>query len=100
MHLATCFDKYALCCMPLWWGLAPKPAPQSCAIAFLCTEPQSYLFVHKKHNTHRSVTSSPAILCRLGRGYAELRFNGVLGSSEIFLFSFPYQRVGVCQWPR
>src|SRR5215210_4933613 len=21
MHLATCFDKYALCCMPLWWGL-------------------------------------------------------------------------------
>jgi hypothetical protein len=35
MHLATCFDKYALCCMPLWWGLAPKGpkslAPKTCA---------------------------------------------------------------------
>src|SRR5215213_4517693 len=30
----------------------------------------------------------------------ELRLNGVLRSSGIFLFSFPYQRVGVCQWPR
>src|SRR5215203_5871818 len=81
MHLATGFDKYALCCMPLWWGLAPKPAPQSCATSFLCIEPQSYLCVHKKHNTHGSMTSSPATLCRLGRGYAELWLNGVLRSS-------------------
>src|SRR5215217_2154423 len=29
------------------------------------------------------MTTPPAILCRLGRGYAELRLHGVLGSSVL-----------------
>ena len=76
--------------MLLWWDLeTQKPSPKTCA-PVLCDsisyveEVRAYLYVHKKHNTHRSMTSSPATFCRWGRGYAELRLNGVLRSSGSF----------------
>src|SRR5215211_7640290 len=52
----------------------PGPVPER----FLCTGPQAYRYVHKKYNTPRCTTIPPAILCPLGRGYAELRVHGVL----------------------
>src|SRR5215213_8487187 len=86
-------------------GHCSGPSPKSCA-PVLCDsisyveEPRAYLCVHKKHNTHRSMTSSPATSCRWGRGYAELRLNGVLESSSCA--SNPKQRqiydvCGMCQ---
>jgi hypothetical protein len=63
------------------------PSPKTC-VPVLCDSisyvevPRAYLCVHKKRNTHRSMTSSPAIFCRWGRGYAELPLNGVLISSQ------------------
>ena len=63
-------------------GTSPKTcAPVLCDSVSYVEEVRAYLCVHKKRNTHRSMTSSPATLCRWGRGYAELRLNGVLRSS-------------------
>jgi hypothetical protein len=61
--------------------------PVLCDSVFLCRKPQAPRCVHKKHNTPQNMTTLPAILWPLGRGYAELRFNGVLGSSSRCLLS-------------
>jgi hypothetical protein len=59
-------------------GLRPFALPHShTARCFLCTD---WRGVHKKHNTHRNMTTPSAVLGGLGRCYAELRLFGILGS--------------------
>src|SRR5215204_145565 len=61
-------------------GLGSSIGPISLHNA-ICRSPQASRCVRKKHNTPRNTTTPPAVLCPLGRGYAELRHNGVLRSS-------------------
>src|SRR5215207_5032249 len=46
--------------------------------------------VHKKHNAHWDMTALP-VLALSGRGYAELRIDGVLGGSPVESSSRPQQ---------
>jgi hypothetical protein len=60
---------------PPRYGAPALPLPRCYAAGcFLCT---GWRGVHKKHNARWSATIPPAVLGRLGRGYAELRHETV-----------------------